>query len=212
MLVKGSSGFDHKSETQNKILETALVLFNQKGFTSGTLREIAKRVGIRLSSVQYYYPTKDLLLEDIFSCFTKGYKLYFESLMQANSKAETIEDLMDNMFNKELIEMQNPMACLGMSLAIKEQHTYDSAYDCVSNLFYQYSIECLKSDFDRLIKNSVIPSCNTKAIARLFMFCIIASNDIRVHEFLGNPIPLDYLEIYSDLKEQIALLLLQEKE
>jgi hypothetical protein len=109
------------------------------------------------------------------------------------------------MFNKEFIEMHNPMACLGMSLALKEQHNNEAARKCVFELFFDYSVKQMQGDFDHLVKKGVIPLSDTKMIATLFMFCVIVSNDLRVDVGGGPKLPLDSMEIYNALKKMIIL-------
>ncbi|MCL1859282.1 MAG: TetR/AcrR family transcriptional regulator [Oscillospiraceae bacterium] len=196
------SGYDN--ETKNKILDVATELFALKGFGSVSMRDIAKEVGIKMSSIYYYYEGKEALLEDVLARFEKGYRHYFDWLTAMNKKADSLETLMDNMFNKEFIEMRDPMGCLGMSLAIKEQHNNKSARRCVFKLFYEFSVKRMQADFDRLIKKGIIPPSDTKTIARLFMFCVIASNDIRLHEYAGTESPMDTAEIYKGLKNMIT--------
>ena len=204
MLARQIPVLDYDSATRNKILEVATISFSHKGFAAVSMRDIANAAGVNIASIYYHYESKEALLDDVFSFFTRGYKHYFEWLSEMNSKAESLEDVMDNMFNSEFIEMQDPIGCMGMSLAMKEQHRHESARKCVFNLFYKQSIDSMKADFDRLIDKGIIPPADTKTIAMLFMFCVIVSNDIRLHEYMGTQPPLACSEIYNGLKCQIA--------
>ena len=198
----------YASETRNRIMEVAMTLFAQKGFSAVPMRDIAKTVGINIASIYYHYESKEALLEDILSFFSIGYRHYFEWLAEINEKADTLEEVMDNMFNDEFVEMLNPMACLGMSLAIKEQFNNEAARRCVFDLFYDYSIGCLKACFDRLIEKGFIPPSDTKTISTLFMFFVMVSNDIRIQEYIGKQSPLDCKEIYNGLKKHITFSLM----
>ena len=200
---------DYDSETKNKILEAATLLFAKRGFNAVPMRDVAETVKINIASIYYYYESKDALLDDILSFFAKGYRHYFEWLAEVNENATSLEQVIDNMFNDEFIEMRNPMACLGMSLAIKEQHRIESARKYVFDLFYEHSIECLKADFDRLIEKGVIPPSDTRMIAILFMFCVMVTNEIRVHEYMGVQSPLNCSEVYAGLKQHITFALLR---
>ena len=208
MAAREIPGFDYDNETKNNIMEIAIKAFAQNGFTAVSMRDIAKEVGINIASIYYYYESKAVLLEDIFSFFIRGYKHYFEWLTEMNTQAESLEEVMDNMFNTEFVEMQNPISFLCMSLAMKEQHRNESACKCVFDLFYTHSIDSMKADFDRLVERGVIPPSDTGTIAMLFMFCVMASNEIRVHEYLGTKPPLDCGEIYEGLKKHISMALL----
>ena len=201
-------GMGNTNETRNKIMETAITLFAQKGFTAVPMRDIAKTVGVNIASIYYHYDSKETLLEDILLFFTEGYRHYFDWLTDMNEKAGSLEEVMDNMFNDEFVNMQNPMACLVMSLAIKEQHKNELARKCVFELFYTHSVARIKADFDRLIERGVIPPSDTNTIAMLFMFCVIVSNDLRVHEYMGTQPPLNSKEIYAGMKKHIYSALL----
>jgi len=192
------SGYDN--ETKNRILDEATKLFALNGFGAVSIRDIAKASETQTSTIYYYYESKEFLLEDVLSRFEKDYRHYFEWLKGANMKADSLEELMDNMFNKEFLKMLDPMSCLGMSLAIKEHHHSASARKCFFELFLAHSISYMQADFDNLAKKGVIPPSNTKIIAAIFMFCVMAGNDVRIHEYAGVKPPIDCSELYSDLK------------
>jgi len=204
MAAREIPGFDFDSETKNRIMETAIKSFAQNGFSAVSMRDIAKEVGINIASIYYYYESKAVLFEDILLFFTRGYRHYFEWLTDLNKDAESLEEVMDNMFNTEFVEMQNPMSFLCMSLIMKEQHRNETACKCVFDLFYKHSVECMKTDFDRLVEKGAIPPSDTETIAMLFMFCVMASNEIRVHEYLGTKPPLECKKIYENLKKHLT--------
>lgn len=47
------------------VLETALVLFSERGYAGGSLRELARRLGIAQPSLYSYFKTKEELIEQI---------------------------------------------------------------------------------------------------------------------------------------------------
>ena len=52
-----------KSEqTRRRILEAALALFQQRGFTETTMRDIAKEAGVALGAAYYYFDSKDAIV------------------------------------------------------------------------------------------------------------------------------------------------------
>ena len=200
-------GYD--SKTKNNILEEATKLFAIKGFGAVSIRDIAKAAGIKESTIYYHYDNKDALLADIMARFERGYRHYFDWLKDANRKAESLDELMGNMFNKEFLEMLDPAGCFGMSLALKEQHSNESARQSVFELFYRHSVESMKTDFDRLVEKGVIPPSDTKTIATLFMSCVMTMNDMRIHEYMGTKPPVNCLEVYGDLKKFITNALMR---
>lgn len=190
----------YDNETRNKILDTATEFFALKGVDAVSLRDIAKTVGIKMSSIYYYFESKEALIEDVLSRFEEGYIHYEQWQMDVNLKAESLEELMDNMFNEEFLEMRNPKTCFGMSVATREQHNNESARRRVFELFFKNSIISLQAVFDRLIEKGIIPSSDTKTIATLFIFFVMISNDMSIHEYMGAKPPLDRKEMFASLR------------
>ena len=54
-----------KKPTKEKIFDVALDLFSQKGFDAVSVREIAREVGIRESSIYNHYKSKEAILDAI---------------------------------------------------------------------------------------------------------------------------------------------------
>lgn len=201
--------FGYDSETRNKILDTATEFFALKGYEAVSMRDIANAVGIKMSSIYHYYEGKEALYEDVLSQFENGYRHYIDWLSGVNTKAESLEELMDNMFNKEFMEMLNPAAYFGISLAVREQHNNEAARKRVFELFYDYSINSMKADFDRLIEKGVVPPSDTKMIATVFMFCVLVGNDICMHQYSGKNPPIDYKGMYGNLRRFLTSVLVQ---
>ena len=192
------------SEARNRIITEAIKLFSVKGFSAVSTRDIARTVGMNIASIYYYYESKEALLDAIFAYIEIGYRHYIDWLAAENAKVDTVEELMDNMFNAEFIEMHNPMTCMGMSLAIKEQHSNARARKLVADLFFEYSIRSLQADFDSLVKKGVIRQSDTKTIAMILMVSVMVINDLRLHEFTDSEPVVDHMEIYMNLKKHIT--------
>lgn len=60
---------EHKN-TQQQIFDAAVELFRQKGYAGATIREIARMVGIKESSIYNHYTSK----EEIFDCVLNEFK------------------------------------------------------------------------------------------------------------------------------------------
>jgi AcrR family transcriptional regulator len=204
MIDRDIPGSGYDNVTRSKILDEALKLFAIKGYGAVSIRDICRVVGIKESSLYYHYEGKEALFEDIMQRFEKGYRHYFAWLKEANLKAESLEELMDNMFNKEVFEIIDPCGILGMSLAIKEQHNNESVRKRVFELFHSFSIESMKEDFDRLIEKGVIPPADTETIAMIIMSNVMVINDIRIHEYTGAVASVNCTRLYDNLRKFIV--------
>ncbi len=56
--------------TREKILETALKLFSEKGFLGASTREIAREAGVAEVTLFRYFPSKEKLLEEVIKTYT----------------------------------------------------------------------------------------------------------------------------------------------
>lgn len=59
------------NETRQKILDTALDLFSQKGFSAVSVRDICKVVNIKESSVYYHFKNKQAIFDELLGQFEK---------------------------------------------------------------------------------------------------------------------------------------------
>jgi AcrR family transcriptional regulator len=60
--------------TQQKIFKMAIELFSQKGYNGVSIREIAKAVGIKESSIYNHYKNKDKILQTIYDYYQNQMK------------------------------------------------------------------------------------------------------------------------------------------
>ena len=56
---------EQKKSTKQKILDTARTLFNEMGYNTVSLRDIAKTVGISEGNLTYYFQKKENLMEEL---------------------------------------------------------------------------------------------------------------------------------------------------
>ena len=64
--------------TKEKIFDVSLELFSQKGFNNTSVREIAREVGIKESSIYNHYSSKQAIMNDILGTFST----YFDNAFQ----------------------------------------------------------------------------------------------------------------------------------
>lgn len=75
--------------TKEKIFNVAIDLFSRKGYNEVSIREIAKNVGIKESSIYYHYSKKEDILDNIFEYF-----------MDRMNKAEISDEQMEELLNQ----------------------------------------------------------------------------------------------------------------
>ncbi|HWU01256.1 MAG TPA: TetR/AcrR family transcriptional regulator [Novosphingobium sp.] len=77
--IKARTGvYANGQERVVQILETALEILIQDGFSAVTLREIARRMDIRVSAINHYYSTREALVLDMLAGVLNSYEDFFE--------------------------------------------------------------------------------------------------------------------------------------
>lgn len=67
------------TNTKQNIIDAAISLFNSKGFTGTSVREIAKKANVNIAHISYYFNGKGGLLEHLVSQFYEGYIAVIEN-------------------------------------------------------------------------------------------------------------------------------------
>jgi len=90
------------NDKQVQIMETAEVLFAEKGFNGTSVRDIAEKAKVNLAMVSYYFGSKDKLLESLFDYRGEHIKLKMESMIEDKqmSSFEKMDVLIDHYIEK----------------------------------------------------------------------------------------------------------------
>ena len=91
---------EHEMNTEERILNAAREVFEQKGMTGARMQEIADKAGINKALLHYYYRTKDKLFEKVFDvAFSLFIPKAQEMLVGDASILEKIEFFVTNYIN-----------------------------------------------------------------------------------------------------------------
>lgn len=103
----GSGIYQTGRERVIQILETALDIIVEGGYQALTLREVARRCGIRIGAVSYYYKSRSDLLQDVLNFVLVPYADNFDAVVRepnltAEEKLERlIRFLLDDIRTKQ---------------------------------------------------------------------------------------------------------------
>lgn len=107
-MIKRWRWFQMKKNSKDSIVEAAIYLFNTKGFTGTTIRDIAQKANSNVSNISYYFQNKHGLLE---YCFLKYFEAYIAELESAflcidqGAKA-TLQKMAESIINYHTENMQ----------------------------------------------------------------------------------------------------------
>ena len=77
-----------KQNTKEKIFEVSIDLFSQYGYDGVSIRQIAKEVGIKESSIYNHYPSKESILDEILNYYIREMLKEEAPLMQSSQNLD----------------------------------------------------------------------------------------------------------------------------
>ncbi|NPC93744.1 forespore capture DNA-binding protein RefZ [Bacillus sp. WMMC1349] len=85
--------------TKDKIIQSAIELFNQKGYSGTSVREIAKKANVNVAHISYYFNGKGGLMEHLVSSFYEGYLKILEKGYQCLDEMTAKDCLLQLVFD-----------------------------------------------------------------------------------------------------------------
>lgn len=161
-----------RSNTKMRILEVAIDLFAEKGFDQVTIREIAREVGIKGSSIYNHFQGKDDILEEILRFNTAQWDLAYETPGPETVDMPLTERLLFLM-QKSFQGLQTPLQVKIFTILSQEQLHNDRIREYFYRDYVLGAREELKRQFDALLENGRIRYPDTAFLANEFHAYII---------------------------------------
>lgn len=159
-----------KTQTKDKIFDTALDLFSKKGYDSVSVRTIASEVGIKESSIYNHYSSKKDILMSILNCFEeyfKGNPLDDENIRKLlEENPEEFYHQGSEMFKQQIFEEKILKI---MKLIFVQMYQIDEVKEFFLREILGGSTDFWSDVFEILIQKNVIGSdCNPNKLAEMY--------------------------------------------
>lgn len=159
-----------KTQTKDKIFDTALDLFSKKGYDSVSVRTIALEVGIKESSIYNHYSSKKDILMSILNYFEeyfKGNPLDDESIRKLlEENPEEFYHQGSEMFKQQIFEEKILKI---MKLIFVQMYQIDEVKEFFLREILGGSTDFWSDVFEILIQKNVIGSdCNPNKLAEMY--------------------------------------------
>lgn len=159
-----------KTQTKDKIFDTALDLFSKKGYDSVSVRTIASEVGIKESSIYNHYSSKKDILMSILNYFEeyfKGNPLDDESIRKLlEENPEEFYHQGSEMFKQQIFEEKILKI---MKLIFVQMYHIDEVKEFFLREILGGSTDFWSDVFEILIQKNVIGSdCNPNKLAEMY--------------------------------------------
>lgn len=185
--------------TKDRILEAAIELFAEKGFSDVSVREITRAVGIKESSMYNHFESKQQILDEIFDFL----KRQFDAMtIPEEAAAEMIANLTPEGFMD--LSIQSFQMYLGNPLFVKiwrilsiERFTNLRARELFNKHFMDEPMEYQARVFEALMEKGAMKRQNPRLLAREFFSYIlyiyfryietdrnVNINDLKFHEMI----------------------------
>jgi len=162
-------------EKRELILKTACEILARQGFAKTTLDDIANAIGMKKSSLYYYYTNKDALLDDVMKREENQFCLRVE---EALSKSESIIDKIINYEKAKFEYVQETIKLHDISTTVFHE-VKSKLFEHIKRI-HSNEIERIKKLLDEGVKNKEIKKCDTKKVADLIL---TLSEALRHREF-----------------------------
>lgn len=159
-----------KTQTKDKIFDTALDLFSKKGYDSISVRTIASEVGIKESSIYNHYSSKKDILMSILNYFEeyfKGNPLDDENIRKLlEENPEEFYHQGSEMFKQQIFEEKILKI---MKLIFVQMYQIDEVKEFFLREILGGSTDFWSDVFEILIQKNVIGSdCNPNKLAEMY--------------------------------------------
>jgi AcrR family transcriptional regulator len=144
-------------ETKQRILDEAIELISQKGYNGVSIRELARSVGIKESSIYNHYGSKDEILTAIFNLFTSGTEEFWK-VGTSRFMAATEDPRMEK-----------------ISLIIFQEMFRDGrARDIALRELFSRQQELVELIFSKMKDRGIVGQVDTKALANAYSYPMLA--------------------------------------
>lgn len=195
--------------TKEKIFNVAIDLFSQKGYNEVSIREIAKEVGIKESSIYYHYSKKEDILDKIFEYF-------LDKMNETEISNEQMEELLNQSpkviyhFGSESVKKkygQLKMTKILRLIFIEVYHN-DKVKEFFLNEIINKPIMFWTSFFQTLIDKKIINSNDPKKLAEnYYNYGMFKMFEAIILKYPEDPREMKLDEIFDNIENHFNFIL-----
>ncbi len=160
--------------TKTRIFEAAVELFAARGYHGTSIRDLAKKVGIKESSIYNHFPGKAAILQAIMDYQMEGFQNSLKAL--DNLKAMNLEFTDPIEFwlagTEEFLKHQPPLNEPVSRIIINEMFLNEQCRDFVVNKQYKAQKELTLTILTAMRDMGLIRDCNINMAAQQYVYMI----------------------------------------
>ncbi len=187
-----------EKHTKDKILDAALDLFCVDGYSTVSIRDIGKAVGIKESSIYYHFKNKEDILQSLFDQseqWTQMRKSQFNQALDAVSEIECEKFIFAGVAYLESYLLEEKINKMIRMLMMEKQRSLKAA-EIYRQLFFTVPLEHHKNVFTRMRDKGYIAGDDPELLAAEYQSIILYV----FHKYFSGP------DIASDAERAAARL------
>ncbi|MDL2246912.1 TetR/AcrR family transcriptional regulator [Methanobrevibacter sp. OttesenSCG-928-K11] len=195
-----------KNSTKDKIFKVSLELFSKKGYNEVSVREIAREVGIKESSIYNHYSKKEAILDDIFNYFIKNMYKAETSKKNMNSLLMKGPDKLYN-FGSEMVKYQfsKPDMVKILRLIFIEMYRNDKIKEFFQKELIEKPIEFWTCFYKDLMNQKIIKKSDPEKLAKYYYeYGMFKMFEVIVIKY---PLKINYEEVFNDIEGHFNFIL-----
>lgn len=158
-----------QGSTKDVIIRTAVTLFAQKGFTETNIREIARAVGIRESSIYNHFHSKlDILLEilSIYTTLCKQNAFRKVNISVFFDESIPLENAMQSILFTRFPDDDAEFYLKILHILMHEQFREEHVRDFMTQVFFQYQTKFIAGILSDLVETQAIEPLDVDFVAK----------------------------------------------
>jgi len=162
---------DNIKPTKERIFNVSLELFADKGFDAVSVREIARTVGIRESSIYNHYPSKNAIMDSIFAYFQKELvKMRPPEARDPDKIHELTPDIFRERVNRTLNILKIPKMAKIFQISSSEQFRDERAKKIILHTLIKEPQQFTEKILEKMVENGTIIPINPKILSVEFQY------------------------------------------
>ncbi len=134
---------EYKEHAKKKIIEAALQVFSEKGYTKTTMKDIGKKLGISKGALYLYFPSK----YELFKAIIEKWQETLNEIIVSSLKDKKIIDGLEGLFNRALSDHKNNFR---LSFEFISESSHDAFIRDIIKENYDKNIETLSNYMEKM--------------------------------------------------------------
>jgi len=154
--------------TREKIINTAIILFSDRGYSKTSVRDIAKEVGIKPASLYSHFTSKEEILHTLYEYFFENRNKVFPNVRELIKLVETLHPFevlqkVEFYYSKDIQENMDRIAIIGFM----EWKTDKKSEAFVKNALLDLTDELMRPLLEKMMELKKIEPLDINAFVHL---------------------------------------------